>query len=178
MSVVARSSEGDASRLVPAMRAAVARVDGALPLYDVATMETRLRDSTAVYRFLLRLLGALGISGLLLAAIGVYGVISYGVAQRTQEIGIRVALGAARTNVLRLVVGHAATLTLGGLGLGLLGAAALARLLGGLLFQVSPTDPPSFGIGIAVLGLVSITAALVPALRAARVDPADALRAE
>ena len=132
MSVVARSSEGDASRLVPGMRAAVARVDSSLPLYDVATMETRLRDSTAVYRFLLRLLGALGLSGLLLAAIGVYGVVAYSVAQRRREIGIRMALGATAREVLRL----AARTGLRPVALGLVLGVALSLLLGRALAGV------------------------------------------
>jgi putative ABC transport system permease protein len=164
--------------LAPAMRDAVWRVDRSLPVYSIGTMDDRRSASLATSRFSTVLLTAFGGIALLLAAIGVYGVISYGVAQRTQEIGIRVALGAARANVLRLVVGQAATLMLIGLGLGLVGAALLSRLLAGLLFQVSPTDPPTFGLGLMVLALVSLAAALVPALRAARVDPADALRAE
>jgi len=164
--------------LAPAMREAVWSVDRSLPLYSIGTMDDRRASSLAASRFSTVLLTAFGGIALLLAAIGIYGVISYGVSQRTREIGIRVALGAARANVLRLVVGHAAALMLVGLSLGLAGAALLSRLLSGLLFQVSPTDPPTFGAGIMVLALVSLAAALVPALRAARVHPADALRAE
>jgi putative ABC transport system permease protein len=169
---------GNPIGLAPAMRDAVWSVDRSLPVYSIGTMDGRRASSLAAARFSTVLLTAFGGVALLLAAIGVYGVISYGVSQRTREIGIRVALGAARANVLRLVVGHAATLMLVGLGIGVVGAALLSRLLGGLLFEVSPTDPPSFGIGIVVLALVSLSAALVPAVRAARVDPADALRAE
>jgi ABC-type antimicrobial peptide transport system permease subunit len=124
------------------------------------------------------LLTAFGGLALLLAAVGVYGVISYGVSQRTQEIGIRVALGAGHRNVLRLVVGHAAALTGAGLLLGLVGALGLSRLIGGLLFQVSPTDPPTLATGTVLLAAVALLAAVLPARRAARVDPAVALRAE
>jgi putative ABC transport system permease protein len=100
------------------------------------------------------------------------------VTQRAQEIGIRVALGAGRARVLRLVVGHAALLTGIGLLLGLAGAMLLARLMGGLLFQVSPTDPPTLGAGVLVLSGVALVAALLPAERAARLDPSVTLRAE
>ena len=124
------------------------------------------------------LLSTFGGLALLLAAVGVYGVISYGVTQRTQEIGIRVALGAGDRNVVRLIVGHAALLTGVGLLLGLTGALVLARLISGLLFRVSPTDPPTLGAGIALLSIVALLAAALPALRATRVDPAVALRAE
>jgi ABC-type antimicrobial peptide transport system permease subunit len=124
------------------------------------------------------LLTAFGAIALLLAAVGVYGVISYGVAQRTQEIGIRMALGARHTDVLAMVVRHGAALAGIGLGVGLAGALLLSGMLSTLLFQVSPTDPPTLAGGLVVLSLVAILAAAIPALRAARTDPIVALRSE
>jgi len=162
----------------PAMRDAVWGVDRSLPVYSIATMDDRRTASLASSRFSTLLLTVFGGIALLLAAIGVYGVISYGVAQRAHEIGIRVALGASRTRVLRLVVGQAAVLTGAGLALGLGGAMLLSRLMGGLLFQVSPTDPPTLAAGVLVLTGVAILATHLPAERAARVDPAVTLRAE
>jgi ABC-type antimicrobial peptide transport system permease subunit len=153
-------------------------VDRGLPVYAIATMDDRRSASLASSRFSTLLLAVFGGLALLLAAVGVYGVIAYGVSQRSQELGIRVALGAGRVRVVRLVVGHAAALTALGLALGLVGALALSRLMGGLLFRVSPTDPPTLGAGMLVLALVALFAALVPAYRASRSDPAIALRAD
>ena len=178
MSLVARSAEGDAGRLVPAMRAAVAQLDPALPLYDVATMETRLRDSTAVYRFLLRLLGALGLSGLLLAAIGVYGVVAYAAAQRRREIGIRMALGATAGEVLRLVARTGLRPVAVGLLLGVALSVMLGRALAGVVRGVGTTDPTVLGSVALLLLTASVLAVLVPARRAARVHPSAALAAE
>jgi predicted permease len=177
MTLAVRTS-GDPIAAAPAMRDAVWGLDRSLPVYNIATMGDRRSDSLASSRFSTLLLSAFSTIALLLAAIGVYGVISYGVTQRAQEIGIRVALGAGRARVLRLVVGHAALLTGIGLLLGLTGALLLARLMGGLLFHVSPTDPPTLGAGVLVLSLVALVAALLPAERAARLDPSVTLRAE
>jgi ABC-type antimicrobial peptide transport system permease subunit len=141
-------------------------------------MDDRRAASLASTRFSTGLLTIFGVIALVLAAVGVYGVISYGVAQRVQEIGIRVALGAGWERVVRLVVGQAALLAGVGLAVGLAGALALSRLMIGLLFQVSPADPRTMLAGVLVLSVVSLAAALLPALRAARVDPAVALRTE
>jgi putative ABC transport system permease protein len=124
------------------------------------------------------LLTTFGALALLLAAVGVYGVISYGVSQRTQEIGVRVALGADQRDVVRLIVRQGARLAGAGLLIGLAGAFATTRLLGSLLYRVSPTDPPTFLTGALVLGAAALAAAALPAIRAARLDPAVALRAE
>jgi predicted permease len=177
MTLAARTT-GDPSALAGGVRDAVWGVDHALPVYAIGTMNDRRAASLASSRFSTALLTVFGGIALLLAAIGVYGVISYGVTQRSQEIGIRVALGAGRARVLRLVVGHAATLTAVGIVVGLAAALMLSRLMSGLLFQVSPTDPPTLGAGIVLLVVVALTAALLPAQRAARADPAVALRAE
>jgi predicted permease len=171
-------TSGRPEAVAPAMRDAVWSVDRSLPVYAIATMDDRRTASLSSSRFSTMLLTVFGGIALLLAAIGVYGIISYGVTQRSQEIGIRVALGADRSRVLRLVVGHAAALTGVGLALGVVGALMLSRMIGGLLYQVSPTDPSTFGVGMAVLASVALMAALLPALRAAQVDPATALRAE
>jgi predicted permease len=167
---------GDEPALMTPLRRAVAEVDPSLPLYDLGTMQGRVMDSLAESRFSTLLLTIFGAIALILAAIGVYGVISYGVAPRTQEIGIRMALGARHGDVLALVVRHGAALAGTGLLLGLAAALALSGLLSSLLFEVSPTDPPTFAAGLVVLSLVAVLAAVLPARRAARTDPAVALR--
>jgi predicted permease len=178
MTLVARSADGNAASLVPAVRAAVAQIDATLPLYDVASMEERLHESTAAARFLMRLLAALGLSGLLLAAVGVYGVVAYGVAQRTREIGVRMALGATARQVLTLTARGGLRPVALGLVSGLLLSVALTRALASVLRGVSATDPLTFACVAGVLLLTSLIAVYVPSRRAARVDPASALVAE
>ncbi len=177
LTVVARSG-GDAVGLIGPLRRAIAEVDGSVPLYNLGTMQGRLVDSMAQSRFSTMMLTVFGGIALLLAAVGVYGVISYGVTQRTQEIGIRMALGARGGDVLRMVIRHGAALAGIGLAVGLGGALLLSGLLSSLLFQVSPTDPPTFAVGLVVLTLVAVFAAALPALRASRTDPIVALRGE
>ncbi|HUM13485.1 MAG TPA: ABC transporter permease [Myxococcaceae bacterium] len=178
MNLVARSQQGDASRLVPVMRAAVAQLDPSLPLYDVATMETRLQNSTALYRFLLRLLGALGLSGLLLAAIGVYGVVAYAVVQRRREIGIRMALGATAREVLGMAARTGLTPVAIGLVLGVVLSVLLGRALAGVVRGVGTTDLLTLGCVAVLLLAASIAAVVVPSRRAARVNPSEALASE
>jgi predicted permease len=177
LTLMARAA-GDEVALFTPLRGAVAEVDPSVPLYNLGTMRGRLLDSMAQSRFSTMLLTVFGGIALVLAAIGVYGVISYGVAQRTQEIGIRMALGARHTDVLGMVVRHGAALAGLGLVAGLAAALALSGLLSSLLFQVSPTDPPTFAVGLVVLAAVAVLAAALPALRAARTDPMVALRSE
>jgi predicted permease len=178
MTVVARSRTGDAARLIPALRATVAQLDPGLPLYDVATMETRLHESTALYRFLLRLLGALGLSGLLLAAVGVYGVVAYGVAQRRREIGIRMALGATAREVLSMIARTGLRLVVVGLVLGSVLSLVLGRALADVVRGVNTTDGLTLGGVALLLLLASLAAVLLPSRRAARVHPAESLAAE
>jgi putative ABC transport system permease protein len=137
-----------------------------------------LAESVAQPRFRSTLLGLFGATALLLAAIGIYGVISYNTGQRTREIGIRVALGAQKWDVLRLVVGEGILLAAAGIGLGLAGAVALARFIATLLFGVGASDPITFaGVAILLIG-VALLASYLPARRAMRVDPTVALRYE
>jgi ABC-type antimicrobial peptide transport system permease subunit len=144
--------------------------------YGAQSMEQIISQSVAAQRYSMILLGGFAALALLLAAIGIYGVISYVVGQRTQEIGIRMALGAQRLDVLRLVIGHGARMILMGLVTGVAAALALTQLMATLLFGVSPTDPLTFAGVAALLVIVALAACYVPARRAARVNPITALR--
>jgi ABC-type antimicrobial peptide transport system permease subunit len=135
-------------------------------------------DATAKSRFATLLLGVFALASLVLAAVGIYGVMSFTVAQRTRELGLRMALGARAGSVLGLVFAQGATLLLLGTMLGLGGALLTTRVLRGLLFGVQPTDLATFGIGVVVIAMVALTAVLIPALRAMRNDPMIALRYE
>jgi putative ABC transport system permease protein len=177
MIIVARS-KSDPGAIAGPLRAAVTSVDKSLPVYALKPMTEYLRDSLARRRFSLILLTLFSGVALALAAVGIYGVISYGVSQRTHEMGIRMALGAKPRDVLKLVVRQAMVLVLGGVGIGLLASWALTRLMKGLLFSVSVTDPMTF-VAIAVLmTLIALVACLIPALRAIKVNPLVALRYE
>jgi putative ABC transport system permease protein len=161
-----------------AIRREVQNLDPEQPIYHVATMEQRMLDSVGPQRFDASLLGLFAAVALLLAVVGIYGVMSYWVAQRTHEIGVRVALGAQPRQVLRLVLARAAWLTLAGLTLGLVGAFVLARSLSGLLFGVRPIDPLTLLTASAALAGIALVASWQPARRAAAVDPIVALRYE
>ena len=177
MSLVARV-RGDPASFAPSLRRAVAEVDPTLPLFEVQTMTDVARLSYWDKRLYGLMFASFAVIALLLAAIGVYGVMSYAVSQRTHEIGVRVALGAQLRDVLSLVVRRGVVLTVVGLVIGLVGAFALTRVLAGVLFGVSATDPASY-IGISlVLFTVGLVASYVPARRAAQVEPAVALRYE
>ena len=153
-------------------------VDPEQPVAQLREAETLLTESTARQRFSMLLLVLFGGLALTLAAIGVYGVMAYGVSQRTRELGIRLALGARPGSVRLLVLGQGLVMTALGVGIGLAGALALGRLLTSLLYGVSPADPRVLLVAAAVLATVSLLASLVPAIRATRVDPIDALRSE
>jgi putative ABC transport system permease protein len=141
-------------------------------------MDEVVSRSTASRRFTLTLLGGFAALALLLAAVGIYAVLAYSVARRTHEIGVRLALGARRNDVLRLVLGHGLRLTLVGLAMGTAGAFGLTRLFRSLLYEVGPTDPLTFGVVLLLLGGVALAASYIPARRAMRVDPMVALRYE
>jgi putative ABC transport system permease protein len=162
--------------LIPAVREAVWSIDRDLPVAGFKTMEELMAESVAQPRFRTLLLLAFGALALLLAGVGVYGVLAYSVAQRNQEIGIRVALGAQRGDIVALVLGHGMKLTVVGLALGAAGAFALTRVLSSLLFQVSPTDLVTFTAAAAVLAGVALLACYLPARRATRVEPLVVLR--
>jgi predicted lysophospholipase L1 biosynthesis ABC-type transport system permease subunit len=164
--------------LVPAIRRAVWAEFPDLGLPDVRTLDSELHDYTARREFNMLVLGLFGALGLVIASIGLYGVMASHVAQRTQEIGIRMALGAQPGRVLRTVLGRASVYLACGLALGLVGARLLSGLVRSLLFQVQPTDARLYAAGAGVLVLVGLIAAVIPARRAARVDPVIALRSE
>ena len=177
MTIVAKTA-ADPAAFAGAARAALLRIDPDLPVSRVTTMEAIERDSTGSRRFPMMLLGTFGLIALLLAMIGVYGVVNYIVSQRTREIGIRMALGARGGQVLALVVRGALRPVLAGLALGVIGAFFAARLLGTLLFHVQPGDPLVLAGIAGMLGASAIAASLVPARRASRLDPIKVLRTD
>jgi putative ABC transport system permease protein len=175
ITLVARPAGAKVETLAPLMREAVRQVDPSLPLYDIATMESRLAASTAMTRFNRLLLTVLGFLGLTLSVVGIYGVIAYLAAQRAREIGVRMALGAHRVDVVRLVLRQGLSAVGLGLVLGGAGAYAQSRAIESVLFDVSGRDPFTFMAVCAVLLLAALAASAGPALRASRIDPAKTL---
>jgi putative ABC transport system permease protein len=172
---VAARTDGDAAALAPAVRRSIASIDPGVPLFAERTMEERIAATLETARFNTMLLALLGGVGLLLAGVGIYGVINYFAAQRTSEIGIRLALGASRANVRRLVVRQAALPVAAGVLLGALGAAFAARAIATQLVNVQANDPLTFIAVAGVLGMVALLAAFIPARRASNLDPTRAL---
>jgi putative ABC transport system permease protein len=168
----------DPMSLVSAVRGSIKTVDKDQPVYKVTAMEQLLADSLGQRRLSVMLFGLFAAVAMVLASVGLYGVISYSVTQRTNEIGIRMALGAERLDIFKMVIGQGLALTLTGVGLGLAGAFALTRVMSSLLFDVTPTDPVTFAMVPLLLAAVALAACLMPARRATRVDPMVALRCE
>ena len=177
MSIVVRTGSNPLN-LVAAMKSQIQEIDKDLPIADVKTMRQLLSESVSGRRFNMLLLAVFAGVALVLAAVGIYGVMSYSVTQRTHEIGIRMALGAQTSDVLKLVVGEGMLLALAGVTIGLVASLFLTRLISTLLFGVSATDPITFALISVMLTGVALAASLVPARRAIKVDPMVALRYE
>jgi putative ABC transport system permease protein len=178
MSIVVRTSVSDPSNITAAMRAQLTAIDASVPLNSVRVFDEYLARSLGRPRFNALLLSIFAGSALLLTAIGVYGVLAYSVAQRTNEIGIRMALGAAQSSIFKLVIGQAMTLVAISVAIGLAGAFAATRLLNSLLFGIGAWDPITFSAIVMLISLVAFLASWIPARRASRVDPIIALRTE
>jgi ABC-type antimicrobial peptide transport system permease subunit len=171
---------GDPTSLAPAIRSLVTNLDRSLPTFDVRTMDEHLRNGQALLFTRIGSAVALvfGLLALVLATVGVYGVVSYSVAQRTREIGVRVALGARLPAILRLVVGQGLRLAWIGIGVGLALSLATTGVMSSILYGVAPRDPIVLGVVGGVLTIVAAAASLVPARRATRIDPLTSLRSE
>ena len=169
-------TSGDPATVENALRAAVHEMDKSVPVYQVSPLENYVSKSVAQARFQTLLLSCFAAIALMLSAIGLYGLLSYMVVQRTLEIGLRMALGAQRTDVLRMIVRRGLTLALVGLVAGLAISAMMTRLLSGMLYGIRPSDPVTLATVTALLLLVSLAASTVPAYRAARLDPMETLR--
>jgi predicted permease len=169
---------GEPAHLISTVRAVLAEVEPNQAIHNVMTMEQRLANTTTSRRLNTALLGSFAAVALLLAVVGIYGVMSYAVTQRRREIGVRMALGAQKSDVLGLIIHGGLRLTLLGVAIGLAGAFALTRYLSSLLYSVKATDPVTFlGIAVALI-MVALLASWLPARHAARVDPMEALRTE
>ncbi len=177
LTLVVRASR-EPGALAPDLRAAIRSLDKNIPISEVQTMDQVVAEATGESRFYLALLGVFAAVALVLAGVGIYGVMSYAVSRRTHEIGIRMALGAQERDVLKLVVFHGIVQALAGVAVGLVAALALSRLMAGLLYGTRPTDPATFAVVALVLGIVAVAASYVPARRATKVDPMVALRYE
>jgi predicted permease len=177
MTLVLRTA-GPVAGLVDAAKKQVWSVDSQIPVSDILSMEDLMADSLAQQRFNMLLLALFAALALILAAVGIYGLMAYAVSQRTHEIGVRLAIGAQRRDVLRLVVRDGVKLAFYGIAIGIAAACGLTRLMSSLLFDVKPTDPPTFAAVAALLAIVALAACYIPARRATRVDPMVALRYE
>jgi ABC-type antimicrobial peptide transport system permease subunit len=178
MSIVIRTKISDTNTITNSLRKELAAMDATIPLTSVRVFDEYISRSLARPRFNTLLLSIFAGTALVLTAIGIYGVLAYSVAQRTSEIGIRIALGAGKSSIFRLIVGQAMTLVGISLVLGIAGAFAATRLLSSLLFGVGAADPGTFAAIVVLVSAVAFVAAWLPARRATRVDPIIALRAE
>jgi putative ABC transport system permease protein len=177
MTLVVSSSQ-DQSQLGASIRSIASGLNPDTPVANIKTLPTVVSDATAAPRSVTSLFGAFAALALALGAVGIYGIISYFVAQRSREIGIRIALGAQKTDVLKLVLQEGVSLTLAGVGVGLAAAFVLTRFLSSLLYGVKPTDPIDFAAVAVLFGVVALLASYLPARRAMKVDPMVALRYE
>ena len=175
--VVVRTSI-DPTYVESAIRKLVSSIDRNVPVYQLQTLQQALFDSIAPRRFNMFLLGTFAGTALLLALVGVYGVIAYSVVQRTREIGIRMALGAERGEIISMVLRQGMKMAVAGIAVGILAALALTRLMASMLYDVKSNDPTTFFIVALLLALTALVACFLPALKAARVDPMVALRYE
>jgi putative ABC transport system permease protein len=169
---------GDPAGLIPAVRREMFALNPALPLSAIETMDALLDESLRGRRFMLTLLGAFSLAALVLAAMGIYGVMSQETTERTREIGVRVALGARPDDVLAMVMRRAAVTTVAGIIIGVAGATAVTRFLSGLLYEVRPLDGTTFTAVVALVVVVAAAATYLPAFRAARTSPLEALRSD
>jgi putative ABC transport system permease protein len=176
--VVFLRSRGDVEHLGEAVRQVVERVDPNVPVHSISSMDEIIARSLADRRFALELLGVFAAVALLLAAVGIYGVMAYSFSQRTHEVGIRMALGAQRLDILRMALGEGMRIVVIGLASGLVGAAVVSRIFRSMLFNVAPADPITYFAVSAILAGVAIFACYIPARRATRIDPLIALREE
>jgi ABC-type antimicrobial peptide transport system permease subunit len=177
MTVLLRGS-GDPRSLSEPLRRLVSRLDPNLPLFATRTLQEHIRAAAVRQSVGGKLLSLLGALGLVLAAVGLFGTLAFGVAQRTREMGVRLAVGGLRADIVRMVLGEGLRLTGIGVAAGLVLALGAGQLMKGLLLGVSPFDPATLGVVLLVLGASALLAALIPAWRAASTDPVKALRAE
>ena len=171
-------TSADPMSVAPSLRTLLSSVDRTQPLFDVKPLDVVLADSIAPRRLTLLLLGTFALSALLLVIVGIYGVVAYAVAQRTQEIGVRIALGATRRQVVAMVVRQGMAITIGGIALGLAAALASTQVMTALLYEVTPTDLATFAAAVATVGGTAFAACCGPAVKASLIDPLVALRCE
>jgi ABC-type antimicrobial peptide transport system permease subunit len=169
---------GEPTGIAGEVRQAIHQVDANLPITNVTTLAAQVSESFGQQRVISALTGFFGILGLALACVGLYGIMAYSVARRTHELGIRMALGAQKGEILKIVIGHGLRLTLIGIAIGAAGALALTRLMTNLLYGVGPSDPLTFTAVSLLLAMVALLACYIPARRAMKVDPMVALRYE
>src|SRR5262249_45003809 len=176
--VVYLRTTADPGALSEAIRHEIQAVDPTIPVFGIQKMDAIVATSLAARRFALEILGIFAIVAFLLACVGIYGVMANAISQRTGEIGLRMALGARRSDILRIVLSEAGLIVVVGVGAGLLGSLVLTRFLQTLLFDIKPTDPLTFGALTILLAGVALLASFIPARKASRIDPLVALRHE